>query len=310
MSFTFLFITKGRDGFGKSLLNCLGQIEKFKDINVVIVDGNKDNRVEKFLGDKKFLKNLKVVKQKKGRFVRACLIGIENLNTKYFTFMHDDDYISPNFYKLIQFAIKNDTTVIGNGIVLPKDNMSYEFSDIEDIDKINSQNVLNKYFCSKKINNKFLPANPACSVFKKEVAEFWVLIIKKIIKDKFLSFYLLHKNIGQDLLLYLVAISIQKEIYYTESYSCQFSSHRESMSVNFGSHNLGVGYWLAKKFYTRFIGKNFVHKTSIIEKINLYTRGIIYCYKQGFNKRKFHFHSTKKLIKQIINNKKIEIDNH
>ena len=176
MNFTFLFVTKGRYDFDKSLVNCLEQIQKFSDLRIIIIDGNKDNRVQNFLGDQLFLKNLKVIKQKKGRFVRACLIGIENLETDFFTFMHDDDYISPNFYKLIKFAIKNNTSVIGNGIVLPKENMNYVFPYIENFQKIDSRIIINKYFCSKKINGKFLPANPA-SIILFIAQKYWTRFI-------------------------------------------------------------------------------------------------------------------------------------
>jgi len=309
MSFTFLFITKGRNEFEKSLTKCIEQSKKLKSIKIVIIDGNEDDRVKNFLKINNYIENIKIVKQKKGKFVRACLIAIDNLETDYFTFMHDDDFISPYFYKLINFAVKNQTSVIGNGIVIPKNNDEFLFSKIDNLNKINSKNLLNNYFCSKKISNKFLPANPACSVFKKEVAYIWISVIKEIVKDRFLSYYFFYKNIGQDLLLYLISLSIQKDIFYYENYTCQFSSHEDSMSVNFGSNNLGVGYWLAKKVYTRFEGNLFQHKTTMLEQLNLFLRGILYCVKQGSNNQKFYFHSTKKLLEQIFNYKKIEINN-
>ena len=310
MSFTFLFITKGRKSFGRSLMNCLSQLRKFNKIKIIIVDGNKDNRIEKYLTENNlFHKNLSIIKQRKGKFVRACLIALSNLETDFFTFMHDDDYISPNFHELIEFAIKKNSSVIGNGIVLPKKEEKFNFTEIKNYKLFSSKEILNKYFCSIKIENKFLPANPACSVFKKDIADIWKSVLKVVLKNKFISSYIIHKNIGQDLLLYLIALSVQKEIFYCTEYTCQFSSHEDSMSVNFGSHNLGVGYWLAKKIYTRFSGKNFVYKTSFLENINLFIRGLIYCFKQGFNRKKFHFHSNKKLLEQIINYKKIEIDN-
>lgn len=235
MNFTFVFVTKGRKNFDKSLKNCLTLSMKYDYIKTIIVDGNNDNRVNIFL-EKKFPNlKIKVFKQSKGRFVRACLIGLENIESNFFTFMHDDDYISPYFVNLIQFAIKNNTAVIAN--------------------------------------------------------------------------YLIYKNIGQDILLYLISLKIQKQIFYCNEYTCQFSSHDESMSVNFGTHNLGVGYWLAKKYFSRFEGSIFDKKLSFEEKLNLFIRGIIYCLKQGLSNNKFYFHSTRKLLKEIINTKKIEINN-
>lgn len=309
MSFTFIFITKGRENFDKSLSNCLNLSLKHEFIKTIVIDGNDDDRVDIFL-EQKFPKlKVEVVKQKKGKFVRACLIGIDKLESKFFTFMHDDDFISPYFINLIKFAINKNTTVIGNGIVLPRENNNFYFKKAVDFKNIRSVDLLNKYFCSKKINSVYLPANPACSVFKIDVVKFWKLSIKKILKNKFVAKYLIHKNIGQDILIYLIALSIQKKIFYCEEYTCQFSSHNTSMSVNFGTHNLGVGYWLAKKFFSRFEGSIFDKKISYEEKLNLFIRGIIYCFKQGLNNNKFYFHSTRKLLKEVINNKKIEIDN-
>lgn len=222
---------------------------KYDYIKTIIVDGNSDNRVKDYLNRNFPNVKLKLIKQNKGRFVRACLIGIQNLDTNFFTFMHDDDYISPFFIEMINFAIENNTSVIGNGIVLPKESSNFKFKNLNNFEKIKSNILINKYYCSKKINQIYLPANPACSIFKIEILNIWKLTIKEIVRNKFLASYLVYKNIGQDLLLYLIALSIQKKIYYSKEYSCQFSSHPESMSVNFGTHNLGVGYWLAKNFF-------------------------------------------------------------
>ena len=309
MSFTFIFVTKGRHKFDKSLNNCLELSIKHTYIKTLIIDGNLDDRVQNYL-DKNFSNvNVKIVKQNKGKFVRACLIGIQNLDTNFFTFMHDDDYISPYFINMIQFAIENNTSVIGNGIVLPKNKENFEFKNLKSFVKIKSDLLINKYYCSKKINKLFLPANPACSVFKKEITDLWKLSISHILKNRFIAGYLIYKNIGQDLLIYLIALSIQREIYYCREFTCQFSSHKDSMSVNFGTHNLGVGYWIAKHFFSRFESNVFIRKTSFEEKLNLISRGIIYCFKQGLSKNKFYFHNTRKLLKEIINNNKIEINN-
>ena len=309
MSFTFVFVTKGRKNFDKSLQNCLNLSIKYDYIKTIIVDGNSDNRVKDYLNRKFPNIKLKLIKKNKGRFVRACLIGIENLDTNFFTFMHDDDYISPYFINLIKCAMKKNSSVIGNGIVLPENNKNFTFNNFENLKKIKSDILINKFFCSKKIGKIFLPANPACSVFKTDITKFWKASIGEIVKNKFIASYLVYKNIGQDLLLYLIALSIQKEIYYCEEYTCQFSSHHNSMSVNFGTHNLGVGYWLAKNFFSRFDSHIFQRKILFEEKLNLILRGIVYCFKQGFSSNKFYFHSTKKLLQEIINIKKIEINN-
>ena len=49
MSFTFVFVTKGRKNFEKSLQNCLNLSIKYDYIKTRIVDGNLDNRVKNYL---------------------------------------------------------------------------------------------------------------------------------------------------------------------------------------------------------------------------------------------------------------------
>ena len=150
---------------------CLQSVisQDYNNIEHIIVDGNSDNRVKDYLNRKFPNIKLKLIKQNRGKFVRACLIGIENLDTNFFTFMHDDDYISPFFIEMINFAIENNTSVIGNGIVLPKESSHFKFKNLNNFEKIKSNVLINKYYCSKKINQIYLPANPACSIFKTEI---------------------------------------------------------------------------------------------------------------------------------------------
>ena len=88
------------------------------------------------------------------------------METDFFTFAYDDDYVSKDFYKLIKCADKYNSTVIGNGIVIPKES-EYNFQSLKEPKKINSNEILKMYYNSKKIDNKYLPASPACSVLKK-----------------------------------------------------------------------------------------------------------------------------------------------
>ena len=66
MSFTFLFITKGRKNFGKSLNKCLNLSAKFDYVKTLIIDGNNDNRVESYIAKNFQSNNVKIIKQNKG----------------------------------------------------------------------------------------------------------------------------------------------------------------------------------------------------------------------------------------------------
>lgn len=299
-SFTFILITKNRFDIIQNIKSFLN-LRKYIDVKIIIVDGNKSNRLaDNITNVFKKEKNITIIKQRKGKFVRACLIGLDNLNTEFFTFAYDDDFLSPDFYKLINYAHKFKTTVIGNGIVKTKNSQIFNFEKLSEPKKIPSDKLLKMYFNSIKIKGKYLPASPACSVFKKGIIEDWKYELKKILKERIKYYYILNKNIGQDLLLYLISCNRNKYIYYFKEYTAQFTSHDNSMSVQFGSENLAVGYWLTKMHYLKKTRYNFNLISYTIIKINLMTRGIKIIINQINNSKSFSRHSSFKIIKVLF----------
>jgi hypothetical protein len=300
MEFTFILITKGRTDIEKNIQSCLELNKKIK-VKIIIVDGNLNDNINQLIQNKFSFYDIKIIKQKKGKFVRACIEGLAYLDTDYFTFTHDDDFISPYFSELIIQAYNHNTSVIGNGIVRNIFANNYQYKIPENFQFLKKKEILKNYFCSRKINNKYLPVNPSCSVFKKEVSSVWINYLFSILHNKFYSYYLLKKNIGQDLLIYLIAIHSQKKILYCNEDTAQFTSHKQSMSVDFGSLNLGVGYWLAKKIFY----KNEKHIFNFIEKysisLNMFLRGLKLCISNMNNKKSFTKYSTKKFLKEIFN---------
>ena len=301
MEFTFILLTKGRFDIASNIDSFLNLNNKDILINLIIVDGNKDDQIQRLI-NKRFYnyQNIKVIKQKKGRFVRSCLEGLSHLKTDYFTFVYDDDYTSPHFSRLIEIAHKYNCSVIGNGVVVPKEDRRFIFSNLEKPIVNQDLKLFKNYFHSKKIDGKYLPASPACSVFKKKIADLWLLELKDIILDKYKFYYILKKNIGQDLLLYLIATFNEKNLLYFQDYSAQFTSHEKSMSVKYGSNNLGIGYWLTKKFYFTKIKDELSLIDNILIRINLFLRGLKLAINQIFNKNSFSLYSSKGLWKEII----------
>jgi hypothetical protein len=222
------------------------------------------------------------------------------LDTDFFTITHDDDFISPFFSQLIINAYNSNASVIGNGIIRNVFDNNYDYDLPKRFKFFERNKILKNYFCSKKINNRYLPVNPSCSVFKKEVATEWKKYLFSILHNKFYCYYLLKKNIGQDLLIYLIAIRSQKKILYCFDYTAQFTSHQNSMSVDYGSENLGVGYWLAKKIFYKNDKElfNLLEKCSII--LNMFFRGLKLCLEQMLSKKSFSKHSTEKFLKEIF----------
>ena len=72
------------------------------------------------------------------------------------------------------------------------------------------------------------------------------------------------------------------------------------MSVKYGSNNLGIGYWLTKKFYFTKIKDELSLIDNILIRINLFLRGLKLAITQIFNKNSFSRHSSRGLWKEII----------
>ena len=56
----------------------------------------------------------------------------------------------------------------------------------------------------------------------------------------------LEKEVGPDLLIYLFSINKTKNISFYTPNVAKFSSHKDSISVIYGSNFLRIGYWLSR----------------------------------------------------------------
>jgi hypothetical protein len=248
--FTILFITKNRTDIVSSL-NSIVQIKKYySNIKLIVLDGNKSTLLKKNFKVLKRSISTKIIKQKRNGFMNACLQAANYVKDGYFTFMYDDDILSPHFGRLVKYACTKKKQVYGYGKIYPK-NKIFQFK-IPKINKICNYktNFLNEYFAfgSKKV----LPNSPITSVFNAKIIEKWKSILQEKIKDKMTYYFLMKKNIGPDLLIYLLALEEDNNIgntFISKNYVAKFSSHFKSMSIRHGSVNLKLGYWLAKNLF-------------------------------------------------------------
>ena len=284
--FTILFITKDRTDILKSLESCL-KIKKFySNCEIIILDGNKDNFLNKKL---KFFKkkiNLKIIKQKKSGFMNACFEAIQYLNTGYFTFMYDDDILSPYYGTLVSYSCNQKKQIYGYGKIHPKHkNFTFKKPKIKIVPKTEI-NYLKEYFKFRSV--KVLPNSPITSIFSVEIVKKWKNILRGKIKDEISNFLLLEKNIGPDLLLYLFSLEIDNKnskTVVTNSIMAKFSSHNQSMSIRYGSVNLRFGYWVAKKIFIDYTNNiNLISKKLLL--IHL-IKGFFILFMYLYSKKKF-----------------------
>jgi hypothetical protein len=212
----------------------------------LIIDGsNKKN----FLFLKKIVaKNnrVRLIKQKKKGFMNACFESIKYIDTNYFTFLYDDDILSDQIIHVYKKCFDKNFA-IGLGQVSNKKNIVFKKSFFR---RVSKDSVIDAYYGNKFSNVKFLPVSPICSIFERNILEKWKSYIISFCKNnKYRKYFLLKKNIGPDLLLYLMQIRNKNLIYIYQKPVAVFYSHKDSMSVIFGRNELLIGYWLVKKLF-------------------------------------------------------------
>lgn len=285
MEFTVIFLTKGRYEISNSLRSIFKIIDYDINLKLLIIDGNNDDRVVNLISDKfsKYKNSTKVIKQIKKGFMNACFQSIDFVNTKFFTFMYDDDELSPYYGSLVKKSLKQNRTFYAYGKV---ENLLSKFIFAKpSIKFMDPKNILDQYF-KFNLSREFIPPNsPICSVFRTNILKEWRFILEKSSQnDKYFDFYLMKKNIGPDLLLHLISLTNENQkILYSRNYIAKFSSHEKSMSIIYGNIYLGIGYFYTRVIYLKYFKKNLIFKKKFIKfKKYVYLKKIYFIIRGNF----------------------------
>ena len=262
--FSLILITKGRSDISACLNSIYRNMEKLR-FKLIIIDGNKDNLLKNNIENchlEKF--DIKIYKQEKGRFMRACFESIKYIDTKFFSFIYDDDVLSDYYYKAIHNSLINDTITIGKGVI---QDIEQKINFLEpDIKIKESENNFNNYYSFSFFKKRNFPNSPICSVFKSTILNEWKnFLYKNCLKNKNYFDILLRKNIGPDLLIYLMSLQKEKKIMTTNTIMAKFSHHENSMSVKYGSESLIFGYLITKILFY----KSIFNQLNLIERIRI-----------------------------------------
>ncbi len=246
---TFILPTKDRY---EKLVNFINYHEKiFKDLDykILILDGSIHETHKKIKNKFKKKKNLILIKQKRKGFMNACFEAIKIVKTKYCTFLYDDDLLSKEITKVFKKTM-NKKFSLGYGIV---ENLNQIISNKKNFNKIQfykfkNDRILLGYFGENNFGLPFMPVSPICFLFETNFLKEWKKYILKFCdKSKFRKYFLLQRNIGPDLIMYLLQILKNKYIYLAKPAIAKFNEHNTSMSYILGVNKLQIGYWLAKK---------------------------------------------------------------
>ncbi len=262
---TFIVPTKNRTIQLEKFIKYHKKIFKNLKYKFLIVDGsNTINHIKV----KKFCKKNKIslLKQKKSGFMNSCFESINKVKTEYCTFLYDDDQLSPEIYKVFKNTL-NKNFSMGYGI-LEDLNLIGNFSEKKfnkiKFFKYNNSQILLAYFGYNNLEIPFMPVSPICFIFKSSFLNNWKKYLIAFCKSSgFRKNILLKKNIGPDLIIYLLQILQNKTISLSKPHIAIFNSHQNSMSTLLGANKLQIGYWLAKKsiFEMNLINKKIIFKT-------------------------------------------------
>jgi hypothetical protein len=204
---TFIILTKDRKKLFLDFFYNFYKIFKNKLIyKFLIIDGSSFED-SLFLSKKlKKYKNLRYVRQASKGFMNGCFEAIYFVNTKYCTFIYDDDLLSPHVIQIYENLLTKKKFSMGYGLVAPKNANHESFKYLFKLE-YKKEEILLGYYGINTFNVKTLPVSPVCTIFNKDFLFLWKKeILRFCINNNFRSFFLLKKNVGPDLMIYLFNI--------------------------------------------------------------------------------------------------------
>lgn len=248
---TFILPTLNRKRWIKRAIeSCLACVSDDIEAKVIIIDGQSDDgSFEELQATYQGNPRVSLLQNKRtDGFMQTCYLGVSLVRTRYVTFMYDDDILSPYFYLMFEKMLQAKREFIASyGQTYPVDKV-YDFKPSSRVDFYPPEKVIMDYSGSNELVQGRLPVSPICCIVSKNLLNEWVPFVQHFGgQTKLRRYFMLHKNIGPDLLIYLLALLQEKEpVPVVLGKIAQFSSHANSMTIKATSFDIEVGYWLAR----------------------------------------------------------------
>jgi len=250
---TFVLPTRNRKTWAKraidSCLNCESNIVK---PYVIVIDGESEDGTYDYLKETYMHSTRVQILKNRYNFMEACFYGVGLVKTKLATFMYDDDILSGYFSNMIIHMIEHKKDfVMGYGRVCNVEKI-YPFKPVTDFQHYpNLQLLLGYYGYRDAIAYTFLPVSPICCITKADLLRDWISHVTEFANKYMMrEYFMLKKNIGPDLMIYLLSILTNKnDVCVASATVAQFSEHPTSMTVSYETYmntDLAIGYWLAR----------------------------------------------------------------
>ena len=249
---TFILPTRNRKDFVRRAIDsCLQCESESVSPFVIVIDGESEDGtftdLQAAYRDDTRVQLLQ--NSKSAGFMNTCYEGVSLVNSKWVTFMYDDDVVSPHLIQMVSEVVGSfDRFVMGYGAVFPAEEI-YPFKPISTFKRYKPEQLLLAYYGrSSELDFKGLPHSPICCVTTLDLLHEWVPYVKDFCsRNSIRSYFMLKRNIGPDLMIYLLSLlKHEGSVPLAISVVAQFSTHPTSMSVTYGNSDLALGYWLAK----------------------------------------------------------------
>jgi glycosyltransferase involved in cell wall biosynthesis len=248
---TFILPTMNRRQYVcRAVDSCLACNSEQVKPYVLIIDGKSDDGtyellLERYAGNEQ----VKIIQYDRVGFQRTAYYGALQVNTKYATFMYDDDILSPDFHKLFEAMLTHKKDFVMGYASIHNVDEIYPFKPVEEFELCTKYDLALEYFGYDRNAHRFvLPVSPICCIVTTEHLKKWVQFTQDYAKGAAIrQYYMIERNIGPDIILYLSAIlREEKTALVTSTVVGQLSAHPDSMSVGYGDRHLITGYWFGK----------------------------------------------------------------
>ncbi len=251
-SITFILPTRNRkDYVARAIDSCLASQCENISVRVMVIDASSDSTCvnmlrERYAGQQAV--EILVQPPEAVGFMGACFFAVERLESRYATFMYDDDVLSPYISEMYQRMVnKSCPFAMGFGQTNNADQV-LEFRPVTNWGRPRPWDLLLAWFGNTRWQYRAMPVSPVCCLATSDVLKRWMVEVRQFAAaNDFRQHYIMRRNIGGDLMIYLhCIIDAQQEILLANQVVAQWSEHPNSMTVLAEDLDLFAGYWLAR----------------------------------------------------------------
>jgi len=252
MSLTFILPTLNRrEWVGRAIESCLQSDQPDVRVEVLVVDGHStDGSFEELQERYRSDSRVRLIRQEGARgFMSACFFAVPLVRTPWATFMYDDDVLSPHWLELPRELRRR-----GGAFAMSLGKVS-DIAQVMTFERprppvsLAPDYLIRCYCgCGCKFAPYGLPFSPICCLTRTDWLREWVQEVQRFAAGVPLrEYYLLERNAGPDLMIYLLSLlKLEQDVLLFNAALAQFSSHVESMTIQFESSDLRLGYWLPR----------------------------------------------------------------